>query len=1689
MRRHHPTCVVQGNYIVVDEQGDKFEVPQDKARPVDPNCLKGVEDLLSLGDFNEGALLHNVRQRYFDDLIYTGIGSAALTAVNPFQNLPGLYSEAKQKFYRDRSAAAGASGDESELPPHLFSVAAAAYTTMLSDARNQSIIISGESGAGKTEATKRILTYFANLQRSSSGVHEKMSIEEQVLRSNPILEAFGNAKTIRNDNSSRFGKFIDIEFDSSGKLQSARISNYLLEKSRIVKQQPDERGYHAFYQLCAGAGSLPGIGPTLGLRSARAHAYTTVCTDIPGVDDTEQFQEAVECMDGLGFSTEEKNSVFQIVAAVLHLGDMQFEEGDDGSRICDAALMAKLCELLQVSKEDFTNTFQYRTMEDPFSKKIINMPQDPSSSSNTRHAMAKHLYSRLFDWLVWRINQSTAGKGGGPRKDATKKIGILDIYGFEVFEWNSFEQLCINFANEKLQQHFNSHMTLGFFMTSEDEREFGVAVTHSSASATAATASATEVQPSKIYNTFKNSKVVYKPSRFASTNFAVAHYAGEVVYDVLSFLEKNTDKLHADIITLLKSSSMAMCKTLFSDPRFTPDMQGQVARAAPSPPKRGPESNQRAKQNVTVSMMFRQQLDQLVEDLNRTNPRYIRCIKPNGNKQAHEMDSLDVQRQLRCAGMLESIRIRRAGYSVRRPFKEFFNRFRILCPHISTGRSLDPDYKELSRKILMDVEAKFEAQKQPLAPRKQSHGKWEEAKSSCPWKEELQGRLEKAIGEAVKVFVLRIQKRWRGFRAKRRFRQMKAATLQMQAMLRTLRLRSLFLAELQKSKASVTLQCCLRMLAQRSAFLRRRSHALRIQTIWRGWSCRRKIGKLKGKLAADRIQKMREDEEKKQAFDEAKKAAQEKAKALEDMQKQLAEERERAERDATQRLEEERQRIAQAQSNEQAKVRESESGQLEQLRKELFESRKENARLQGQLDTKSSETGLEVSSADYEALRAELQDVRREKVRLEVEMTTCKSAEEFTSIAEEVAQLREECSSMRRAKLSAETQLEQKKAQLATSEERVSKLEAQTVELQVLKSSNDDLQIQLQRLTAQNQALEQRAAAEASLRNELRDLKVEKIRLEGDLDTLKLREEAMSAKLKGSDKAGTELQQLRSRAMAAEAELEQSRHQLEALQQQLERSSRQAGNERASSLDQLRSELLARIESKPTQPADPGMRPSILPDEDGRKSMLNQREMMEKLKQQFNEATRAKDVEQELPLATGSADRELELEEQLRQVRKENVELSIKVSSLQEDLKDKQQESSHLLGSSSGLKAEVEDLKIQLEQELSAAKRHAAKSSELQDQLLAAEAELPNLRRRLTLAEEQALQAQEEVRVAQQRCSQMQDDSRLLQQQLKQFQATAAECALRERTVDDQLKEYKDQVEVLRQEMDMGRSQSESSQRRLHAECERLKVELTEANAERGKMRSIVDEVLKAQESQDLEKWKLKAAHFEKKYAEAKKLNEDMTQVMSHMTQAVSGRPDGSAEAMRQIKELQRQLEAKMQELRNAKQERDEAQHTLNELQSSGEFFKDKYRDSQNELRSLREEHAAAAKLNGMLKNRLEALQLGAAQDLEDGKSSKAALADGSQRSGAEVQELQSKLETQDVQLNRLKADVGKQHEINECLRMLTVLEAQHREICESWCERAGAVMDSNTIRKTDEIKAQVQTVMRKLDEIVRAQK
>mmetsp|Transcript_65426 Transcript_65426/g.156435 ORF Transcript_65426/g.156435 Transcript_65426/m.156435 type:complete len:1692 (-) Transcript_65426:12-5087(-) len=905
-----------GTFIVVDDDGGSFMVQAAKAQTVDPACLTGVDDLLMLNDFNEAALLHNIRVRHAEDKIYTGVGSPILISVNPYSVISGLYSSTRQREYRNAGAAA-ASGRELGLPPHLYSVADAAYRTMLSESVNQSIIISGESGAGKTEATKRVLAFLADMQRHDDGRQAskpdgkvvRRSIEQQVLDANPVLEAFGNAKTVRNDNSSRFGKFVEVEFDNSGKLLSAQINNYLLEKCRIVTQQPEERNYHVFYQLLAGVSSQADLNAKLQLQSAADYEYTQATDTIPGVDDVEEFKAMLECMLNLGFTAEERDTIFAVVAAVLHLGNLSFitvpREGQDGVQISDEAQVTLISDLLGVKTDQLHSVMEHRTLEDRLTKKVIHMPQDEKSAAYTRHSMAKVAYARLFDWLVWRINQSMSGQGT-VKKD-TRRIGLLDIYGFEVFEWNSFEQLCINFANEKLQHHFNSHM---FTLEQGLYTREGISWNHITFQDNQHIIDALEKRPTglfclvdsecvmpgatdmtllnKIYNGFKSSKIIYKPSRFASVDFAVAHYAGEVTYSVETFLEKNTDKLHSDIVNLFKTSKIELLKTLFTDPKFSPDSASQKAADKDRTRMRksrssvgGQEGSGSQRQNVTVGMVFREQLDRLVEELSKTNPRYVRCIKPNANKRPREFDSIDVLRQLRCAGMLESIRIRHAGYAVRRPFKDFFQRFRLLAPHlVATGA--DPDFRLLCEKLLSDVEQRLRKDSIEL-PEKS----WQMGQTRVFMKDEVERHCERLLVERSKRFVILIQTTWRRFSQRKRYLALQSGAKAMQALFRT----HLAMQKLAKAialrRATLGVQSALRMHLARVNFLRRRRAIVSIQRFARGWWCRRRIGQIKGKMAAARVQRMREEEERKQALTAAKKEAEEQKQAMEAMQRQM----------------------------------------------------------------------------------------------------------------------------------------------------------------------------------------------------------------------------------------------------------------------------------------------------------------------------------------------------------------------------------------------------------------------------------------------------------------------------------------------------------------------------------------------------------------------------------------------------------------------------------------------------------------------------------------------------------------------------------------------------------------------------------------------------------------------------------
>jgi len=872
------------NLIVYDEQGSKFVIPHDKTSTVQSCCLNGVEDLLTLSDFNEGALLHNIRVRYFQEQIYNGVGSPILISVNPYAPMPHLYSSKVHRQYRALSQRRAA-GEDVVMPPHLFSVADSAFMAMLHSTKNQSIIISGESGAGKTEATKKILQYLANIQKGvemeSPKSSDRNSIEQQVLRSNPILEAFGNAKTVRNDNSSRFGKFIEIKFDMQGKLQSAVVSSYLLEKCRIVKQGPEERNYHSFYQICRGL-QLPKfahIQEMLRVEGPETYVYTQTCTELDDVDDAEEFDTMVDCLRSLKFSESDIQQLLQITVGVLNLGNLTFEEKDNtGSAvISDSEIKRseKIAELFQVPHKDLAWMLGHRRLEDPFTKNIINMSMDTQAASYTRHSMAKVIYHHMFEWLVKRVNDATYGTGISQKE--CKKIGLLDIYGFEVFEFNSFEQLCINFANEKLQQHFSMHMfTLEQQLYSEegicwahiewkDNREIIDALEGKRGGLFAQLDSecmmpqATDkTLQTKILTATKGNpitaSIIYKPHRFESSDFAVAHYAGEVIYDVNGFLEKNMDKLHSDITDLLKASKLDLLNTLFNNPLY--------AGAGPKPETKDRRTSVRnpilkrtvAKPNMTVSFAFRQQLDTLVADLNETFPRYIRCIKPNSNKRPRDFDSIEVLRQLRCAGMLESIRIRRAGYSVRRIFKDFFQHFRLLSPHLS-ARGEDADYKELCRKLLTFLDTKLEREGIVFPP-----SSWQLGRSKVFIREEVQVEYEKRLAKNATAFCVRISSAWRGFLTRREYRQKKEAAVQMQSILRMTQQIKRYKRKLLEHQSCMIIQRICRGAPRRRHFLLNRRAAVHVQRIFRGWRTRRRVGELKKKNARERIRKMQEED-------------------------------------------------------------------------------------------------------------------------------------------------------------------------------------------------------------------------------------------------------------------------------------------------------------------------------------------------------------------------------------------------------------------------------------------------------------------------------------------------------------------------------------------------------------------------------------------------------------------------------------------------------------------------------------------------------------------------------------------------------------------------------------------------------------------------------------------------------------
>jgi myosin protein heavy chain len=628
---------------------------------------------------NEASVVHNLSTRYSEDSIYTFSG-LFLVAINPYKNLPIYDNETIQAYSTHRD----------DRSPHIYAITDHAYRNMLEMYENQSILVTGESGAGKTENTKKVIQYLAAI---TSGSHQRTrvkangaSFEQQILQANPILEAFGNAQTVRNNNSSRFGKFIRIEFSRSGHIAGASIDWYLLEKSRVIYQSPQERNYHIFYQLVRGASK--DMRDTLMLESdVSAYAYLTGSNrDIEGVDDKEEFKNLLSSFKVMGLPTQDINDILRVISAILRIGNIEVgSESTDQGRILDITHAERVCHLLGIHCDQFVKNLLH-----PKVKAGREWVQQSRSAQQVRFsldALAKSLYERVFSLIVDRIN-STLGRS----RDNTSFIGVLDIAGFEIFDTNSFEQLCINYTNEKLQQFFNHHM----FVLEQEEYtreaiewkfiDFGHDLQptidliekpnpmgiFSCLDEDCVMPRATDKTfTDKLNQLWENKTEKFKGSRL-SQGFVLTHYAAEVEYSTEGWLEKNKDPLNDNVVSLLIESSEPVVRKLFSE-----EPAATMQSAAKNRVKKGLFR--------TVAQRHKEQLTHLMSQLNSTHPHFVRCIVPNHDKKPQKFDKMLVLDQLRCNGVLEGIRIARTGYPNRLFFSEFRQRYEILVRNMPNG--------------------------------------------------------------------------------------------------------------------------------------------------------------------------------------------------------------------------------------------------------------------------------------------------------------------------------------------------------------------------------------------------------------------------------------------------------------------------------------------------------------------------------------------------------------------------------------------------------------------------------------------------------------------------------------------------------------------------------------------------------------------------------------------------------------------------------------------------------------------------------------------------------------------------------------------------------------------------------------------------------------------------------------------
>uniref|UniRef100_A0A8C5WCM3 Unconventional myosin-Ib n=1 Tax=Leptobrachium leishanense TaxID=445787 RepID=A0A8C5WCM3_9ANUR len=759
----------------------------------------GVGDMVLLEPLNEEAFINNLKMRFEHGEIYTYIGSVVIS-VNPYRPLP-IYTPDKVEEYRNRNFY--------ELSPHIYALSDEAYRSLRDQDKDQCILITGESGAGKTEASKLVMSYVAAVCGKGAEVNK---VKEQLLQSNPVLEAFGNAKTVRNDNSSRFGKYMDIEFDFKGDPLGGVISNYLLEKSRVVKQPRGERNFHIFYQMLSGASD--DLLDKLKLeRDFSKYNYLSLdSAKVNGVDDASNFRTVRNAMQIVGFQDDETKSVLEVVAAVLKLGNIEFKpesrvNGLDESKIKDKNELKEICELTGIDQTVLERAFSFRTVEAKQEK--VSTTLNVAQAYYARDALAKNMYSRLFSWLVLRINESIKAQ----TKVRKKVMGVLDIYGFEIFEENSFEQFIINYCNEKLQQIF-IELTL-----KEEQEEYireGIEWTHIEYFNNAIICDLIEnnqngilamldeecLRPGTVTDDTFLEKLnqicathqhfesrMSKSSRFLNDTslphscFRIQHYAGKVMYQVEGFVDKNNNLLYRDLSQAMWKANHFLIKDMFPE--------GNPAKI-------------NLKRPPTAGSQFKASVSTLMKNLQTKNPNYIRCIKPNDKKAAHIFNDALVCHQVSYLGLLENVRVRRAGYAFRQPYEPCLERYKMLC------KQTWPHWKGPARVGVEVLLNELETQKEEF-----SFGR---SKIFIRNPRTL-FKLEELRKERLEDLATLIQKIYRGWKCRTRFLLMK--------------------------RSQIVVAAWVRRYLQQKKYKRIKQSTIVIQSYTRGWKARKILRELK----------------------------------------------------------------------------------------------------------------------------------------------------------------------------------------------------------------------------------------------------------------------------------------------------------------------------------------------------------------------------------------------------------------------------------------------------------------------------------------------------------------------------------------------------------------------------------------------------------------------------------------------------------------------------------------------------------------------------------------------------------------------------------------------------------------------------------------------------------------------------